>query len=176
MITDIVVGDITSTDHACDIMIAMNTKLQDVRGIGRRVITRYKKLQDLPLGAVLTFPWDGSGRMLHMLICHELGVGGWKNADRHLRYGMDHIAYREEQSSSERGHGIVQVGAGRVGKRDGADTTSINTAIALSLLPVTMFIYDQPKLFEEQAAVLHMPPLKPSLLWTRERGEVRLAA
>lgn len=166
--------DITSTRYSCDIIIGMNTELEDVRGIGRRVLaTRRKSLQNLSHGSVVTFPWDESGRLLHMLICHEVGVGGWKYADRHIRYGLDYLRYREPQS--ERGYGIVQIGAGRVGQRDKADLPSINSAIANSLLPVTMFIFDRPQLADQPSVAL-MPPLKASSVWTRERGELRFAA
>lgn len=171
-IVGIINDDITSTKYHQDIIIGMNTGFEDVRGIGARVLERVELLRKLSLGSVVTFPWDDSGRELHMLICHKLGSGGWTNADRYVRYGLDYLAHRE--NITERGHGIVQIGTGRVGKRDGADFTSIHTAMATSYLPLTLFVYDKPQLVEPVSAEVR--PLRPASVWNVDDGFVRIAA
>jgi hypothetical protein len=172
MITGIETGDITSSSHKCDIIIGMNVDLADVHGIGRRVLQNYEPLRGkLSLGSVITFPWDAE-RELHLLICHRHGEGGWVGADRHVRYGLDHLNYRE--GKTERGHGIVQIGKGFHGLRDGADFTSIHTAMATSFLPLTLFINDTPP--KQEAMAGEIIPLRPSRVWSMEYGEERLAA
>ena len=165
-------SDITSSGFHCDIIIGMNQELQDVRGIGRRVLQGYEPLRKLPLGSVITFPWDKAGRELHLLICHKLGEGGWERAEQHVRYGLDYLNHKEGRS--ERGHGIVEIGKGRVGKRDGADPTLIHQAIADSWLPVTLFIFDPPDLREAVSG--QVIPIRPSSTWSMETGERSLLA
>lgn len=172
MIVDTVQDDITSTAHQCDIIIGMNTDLKDVRGIGRRVLQAYEPLRKLSLGSVITFPWDDSGRELHLLICHRLGEGGWEGAERHVRYGLDYLAYRE--AKSERGHGVVEIGKGRVGKRDGADPTAIHTAMANSFLPLTVFQFTPPP--EPEPVMGQVIYIRPSSTWSMETGERQIAA
>ncbi len=172
MITGIETGDITSRRYKCDIIIGMNVDLADVHGIGRRVLQNYESLRgSLSLGSVITFPWDAE-RELHLLICHRHGKDGWVGADRHVRYGLDHLNYRE--GKTERGHGIVQIGTGVHGMRDGADFTSIHTAMATSFLPLTLFVHKP----EEREAVSNAQviPLRPSRVWSMEHGEQALAA
>ncbi len=150
----------------------MNRQLKDVRGIGLRVLEKYEPLRELSLGSVITFPWDESGRELYLLICHELGPGGWERAEQHVRYGLDYLAYKKGRS--ERGHAIVEIGKGRVGMRDGSDPSLINRAMADSFLPLTLFIYDPPNLKEAFAS--NVIPIRPSSTWSIETGERRLAA
>ncbi len=171
-IINVVNGDITSTAYHQHIIIGMNTGFKDVRGIGARVLEKVELLQKLRLGSVVTFPWDESGRELHMLICHQLGAGGWASADRYVRYGLDYLAHKEEQS--ERGYGIVRIGTGRVGLRDGADFVSIHTAMATSFLPMTLFSYD--KSYDEEPVSAEVRPLRPASVWHVDEGFTRIAA
>ncbi|MBX9906336.1 hypothetical protein K2X96_00375 [Patescibacteria group bacterium] len=173
MITDIVTGDITSSENPADIVIGMNSRLQDVVGIGRPFIERITAANPVNLGSVLSFKFDDR-RLLHMIICHHLGSGGWVGADMHVRFGMDYLWQQPE--SHARKHSIVQIGTGRVGRRDGANAASIHTAMTTSFLPVTLFIFNQR---EAEAAVERLrvrPSLVPLRMWHPERGEMELAA
>ena len=98
-----------------------------------------------------------------MLICHDIGAGGWKNAPQFVRFGMDFLWHTEQT----RKYSIVQIGTGRVGYRDGADNGAIRTAIANSFLPVVLFVYDAKKRMPAHAA---LAPLKPFRAWTPTHG------
>lgn len=171
-IVDTIQGDVTMGHH--HIVIAMNSDFLDVRGIGSRRLEDYESLRGkLPLGSTVSFEWDkGTGRELHLLICHKLGEGGWDGADRHVRFGLDQLAYRHGRS--ERGYGIVEIGKGRVGRRDGADPTAIHTAMATSFLPLRLFILPEPEPREAQSAVII--PMRPLRVYDRVTGEHQLAA
>lgn len=172
MIVDLVNDDITSTKHKCDIIIGMNTGLKNVTGIGRRAVENMEVLRELKLGSVVTFPWDVTGRELHMIICHKMCDGGWDGADRYVRYGLDYLAHRD--AISERGHGIVRIGTGAAGKKFGADPTSILTAMATSYLPVLLFSLDTPRITEPVSA--EVLPLRAASVWQFDTGVQKLAA
>ncbi|MES3031126.1 MAG: hypothetical protein V4697_01795 [Patescibacteria group bacterium] len=132
----IVAGDITSPANLSNIIIGMNTELGELSALGRQVLKDTLPPPELiDLGTVLTFQYD-SARLIHMLICHHLGSGGWRNSDNYVRVGMDHI-----WSTLRFPHySIVEIGKGEVGQRDGANAPKILEAIASSYLPVTLFI------------------------------------
>lgn len=137
MITAHEIGDITGNTNRRDIIIAMNTELGEASAIGRPFVKKIIPLGLLDLGSVLTFQFDEQ-RLLHMLICHHLGKGGWRRADQFVRYGMDYLWQRPE--SGHRFYSIVQVGNGPVGQRDEADYPAIINAISDSFLPVILYI------------------------------------
>jgi len=171
MINDIKVGDITSPENRADIIIGMNTKLQDVTGIGLPFVKKINALHPIDLGSVLSFKFDDD-RNVHMIICHRLGDnGGWKDADMHVRFGMDYLWHTERNG---RKFSTVQIGTGRVGVRDGADPVCIRTAMATSHLPVTLFVFN-PR--ETVAAVIELErPMTAYRAWHPVHGEERLVA
>ena len=170
MIVDVEVGDITAPENPRDIIIGMNATLSDVTGIGLPFVRKITTLYPITLGSVLSFEFDTS-RHVHMLICHDIGAGGWKNAPQFVRFGMDFLWHTEQT----RKYSIVQIGTGRVGYRDGADNGAIRTAIANSFLPVVLFVYDAKKRMPAHAA---LAPLKPFRAWTPTHGveEIHYAA
>ena len=170
-IKSIRVGNILSPDNPTDIIIGMNAEFDDVTGIGKPFIDQIVKTRDVSLGSVITFDYDGS-RQLHMLICHHLLKGGWDRADHYVRYGMDFLW----NSDPNRDYSIVNIGTGRVGKRDNADHAAIRTAMSTSFLPVDLFVLNESE--RPAAAMAQVIPLKPLRMWDMARGEtdIRLAA
>ncbi len=162
MIIEHEVGDITSPQYNRDIIIAMNSTLDDVRGIGKPFVDG-KFLQDgsVELGSVLTYDYAPE-RRLHMIICHKLGVGGWIDAAEYVRFGMDHLWFHERG----RRYSIVNIGEGRVGKRDGADVPSINAAIATSHLKVVQFSLGG----EKNVVELALQKVVPLFVWQPSSG------
>ena len=143
MIKDIVVGDITAPGNHAHIIIGMNTTLEDVTGIGLPFVRDIKTKNPIALGSVLSFHFSPE-RSVHMLICHDIGYGGWANADKHIRFGMDYLWKTSNESElPPQEFSIVQIGTGKIGLRDGADASAIRTAIANSHLPVTLYVFDQ---------------------------------
>jgi hypothetical protein len=167
MIRDILIGDITSPNNTRDIIIGMNTDLQDVTGIGLRFVRNLIPAAALELGSVISFDFDPA-RKLHMIICHKLGHGGWKDADKYVRFGMD---YLDHLNDDRRTHSIVQIGTGRVGVRDDADAGAIRTAMADSFLCVDLFVYDGLAMEEAQS---DREPLRPLFAWNAMKGPVPL--
>ena len=168
MIEDMIPGDITSRDNPRDIIIGMNTKLDDVTGIGRPFVKNVFPATALELGSVLTFDFDAK-RKLHMIICHDLGLGGWHRTDQHIRFGMDYLNHINDTG---RQHSIVRVGTGRVGKRDGADHAAILTAMTNSYLPVNLYIWEP----QEQIVVTRVQP-EPMIAvaaWHPQQGPIPL--
>ena len=170
MIKEIVVGDITSRLNRSDLIIGMNSQLEDVTGIGKRIVQKIKSNQPVLLGSVLSFKFDEQ-RNVHMIVCHNLGRGGWKGADMYVRFGMDYL-WKTEASSKK--FSIVEIGTGRIGKRDGADPMSIRTAMTNSFLVADLFIYN-PRELEAVHEVLALP-LIAYRSWNAQHGEERLAA
>jgi hypothetical protein len=84
---------------------------------------------------------------------------------------MDYLWQTEKQS---RQFSIVEIGTGRIGKRDGADPISIRTAMANSYLPATLFIHN-PRELEPVHEVLSLP-LVAYRSWNARQGEQLLAA
>lgn len=164
MIKEIITGDVTDSKlNPGDIIIGMNSKLAQASAIGRPFINNINVVKQIDLGSVLTFEFE-KGRHLHMLICHTIGKGGWKHADKFIRFCMDYL-WKEH---GNRKYGIVQIGMGPIGKRDGADPSVIRTAMTNSFLEVNLFI--QPERREAVASVAR-PPLIPFRAWSMEKGE-----
>jgi len=164
MIRNIVYGDITDRNtNTGDIIIGMNTKLSEPSAIGRPFTRSISVINQIDRGSVLTFDFD-NGRLLHMLICHKIGRGGWAQADRYVRYCLDYLWQRH----GGRLYSIVQIGKGPVGQRDGADVPAIRTAMANSFLDMDLVIL--PDTVEAHDAV-EGPPLTPFRVWDMERGE-----
>ncbi|MBU6321646.1 MAG: hypothetical protein KGI78_01800 [Patescibacteria group bacterium] len=143
----------------------MNDSFEDVQGIGLPFIERIRRTRAIRLGSVVTFDYDGE-RQLHMLICHRLGRNGWVDAERHVRYSLDWL----NQFAPERQYSIVDIGTGRVGKRDGANPAVIRRAMGNSHLPVTLFIF--PEL--AKARVEMRMPVRPLVVWDRELGPAEI--
>lgn len=172
MILDIVEGDILRKDNDADVIIGMNTMLEEVFGIGLRFAWQIQHNKPIPLGTVFSFKLDKM-RKLHMIICHDLGENGWVSADKYLRFGMDYLWHSE----AVRKFSMVKVGTGRVGNRDGADVASIMSAIASSHLPVTMYIHDPIETIAVEArAEVPLHTLFAYRSWNPVGGEHVLAA
>ncbi len=167
MILNIIHGDITSPQNLSDIVIGMNSQLQDVTGIGLQFVRSMIPAEVIKLGTVISFDFD-TNRKLHMIICHDLGKGGWNNSDRFVRFGLDYLYHLDNEG---RTYSIVQVGTGRVGKRDGANPATILTAISTSFLPLDLYIFTPP---EGESVRAELPVLTPLTAWTHMGGEVRL--
>lgn len=169
MIIGTATGDITSPRNTRDIIIAMNDEFEDVTGIGRRFVENLVGVTP-ELGSVVTFKFD-SIRRVHMLVCHKLGPKGWHQAERHVRYGMDYINHLND--NPRRGFSIVEIGTGRVGRRDGADPAAIRKAMEESYLPAVLY-----KREERAAAVVDLwsRPLTPLVAWAPVTGQIALAA
>jgi hypothetical protein len=169
MIKDIKVGNILDRENRADIIIAMNAQFDDVQGIGKPFVARIKRTREVKLGSVVSFRYDRD-RELHMLVCHNLGKGGWKTAEQHVRYGMDYLMHL----APDREYSIVKIGTGRVGKRDGANPAIIHSAMATSFLPVTMFVLNEPMEIPAEASA----SIIPFRVWNIDDGakEIRVAA
>lgn len=166
------VGNILSPHNPCDVIIAMNDRFADVHGIGKQFVAQIRRTREIKLGAVVSFDLD-SRRELHMLICHRIGLAGWSNAHQYVRYGMDYL----QMTSPGRQYSIVDIGTGRVGKRDGADDMLIRTAITMSFLPVDMYILDDKERLPAEA-LADVVPIRPLRMWDMLSGEdkIRVAA
>ena len=172
-IVDIHLGDITDPKNKRDIIIGMNTRLAEASAIGRRVLVGKSLARNLELGDVITFKFDEL-RNLHMIICHTIGGGGWRGAERHIRFGLDYLWQRNQ--AENRKFSIVKIGAGPIGRRDGADAIAIHTAMADSFLPLHLFVRGSVTLASTNVA--NLPPLQPHRIWQHSDGEreIRLAA
>lgn len=165
MIRNIISGDITDPNtHPGDRIIGMNTKLNEASAIGRPFVHTIAVVKQINLGSVLTFEF-GAGRLLHMLICHRIGRGGWSDADKYVRYCLD---YLWQQQHGERLYSIVQIGKGPVGQRDGADVSAIRTAMATSWLEMDLVIREDSQEAHVAVAALPMVPFR---VWDMHRGE-----
>jgi hypothetical protein len=162
MISDIVRGDITNGRH--DIIIGMNSTLADVKGIGLPFIKKIAVAHPIQLGSVLSFDYR-NGRRIHMIICHHIGRGGWKGANTYVRFGMDFLWHTDRSENKKRPYGIVRIGRGRVGCRDGADHVAIHTAMADSFLPVILFHFD-PEGSPSLDNFLNQPDIHPTRVWS----------
>ncbi len=107
-----------------------------------------------------------------MIVCHHLLKGGWNNAEKYVRYGMDFLW----NANPNRDYSIVNIGTGRVGIRDGANEEAIRTAIASSFLPVDLYILNERDRMPAEA--VNVVPLKPLRVWDMAHGEqdIRAAA
>jgi hypothetical protein len=171
MLKKIVFGDITSPTNKADIIIGMNSQMKDVRGIGFPFVKRLQIKQPINLGSVISFEFK-QGRQLHMIVCHHIGADGWVGADMHVRFGMDYLWQQPE--THMRDHSIVQIGNGRAGQRDGANTGAILSAMANSFLPVTLFVFTPVK-EEADASVVTLRPRNHAIrVWHPLHGEERV--
>jgi hypothetical protein len=172
MIEEIIVGDITSFENKSDIIIGMNSTLEDVTGIGLPFVREIRTVHPVGLGTVLSFRFDESGRDVHMIICHDIGFGGWEHADRYVRFGMDYLWQKSLFGGAQDApFSIVQIGTGAIGKRDGADPAAIRKAIAESHLSVSLFVLDRAD--GKPAARVHQP-LRALSAWSPLHGEEQL--
>jgi hypothetical protein len=168
VIENIIIGDITSPQNYRDIIIGMNTDLNDVTGIGLRFVKDLIPLKALELGSVLTFDYDDQ-RKIHMIICHHLGPTYWRNADQHVRFGMDYLHYTND---SRRKYSIVRIGTGRIGQRDKADHAAIHKAMAESHLPVNLHILELQ--VAEAIVRAERAPLVAVAAWNHRHGPIPL--
>jgi hypothetical protein len=137
------IGNITTLnqDEPADIIIGMNTTLEQLDSLRLPKQWQTDLKAPIALGSVLSFQLDRM-RQLHMLICHHLGKDGWKDADKYVRIGMDHLWTRHKE---QRDFSIVKIGAGRVGTAGGADVNKIRAAMAASFLSVTLVMHEANK-------------------------------
>lgn len=170
MIKSIVPGDITARTNVSDIIIGMNTNLDEVTGIGLPFTWRIKEKTPFALGTVISFELD-MRRHLHMIICHQIGDHGWRDAEKYVRLGLDYLWQKEGDA---RYFSIVEIGTGRIGKRDGADATAIRSAIANAWLPVELFVFDSPTPVALEAVA--PKELRAYRCWDQFAGERKIAA
>lgn len=169
MIENIIPGDITHPSNPCDIIIGMNTALDDVRGIAFPFLRHVIPAAALELGSVISFNFDDA-RKLHMIVCHSLDARMWDKADMYVRFGMD---YLQHLNDSNRRYSIVQIGTGRVGLRDHADHAAIRTAMTTSFLPVDLYIYHPDARVAAASALAK--PARPLSAWTMAEGSVPIS-
>jgi hypothetical protein len=171
MIQDVIPGDITNWCHnKRDIIIGMNDSFIDVYGIGKPFVANLRDDLELPLGSVLNFNFGTRGQKLHMILCHKLGQSGWKNAEQHVRFALDFLHHHND---TDRKYSIVQIGKGRIGKRDGADYPAIHRSIADSYLPLNLFVFDAVPIHEVVSAAI---PLRALSAWVPMTGARMLEA
>ena len=172
MITRITEGDILKPQNRADIIIGMNAELQEVTGIGLPFAWQIRREAPIPLGTVFSFELD-ENRQLHLLVCHHIGEGGWVNADKYVRFGLDYLWQSEPHSKQ---FSAVQIGTGRSGMRDGADFPSIHTAMATSHLPLELFIYKPLERVAVESRATPPRTLTAFRSWNIREGELALAA
>jgi hypothetical protein len=171
VIIETVAGDIESPDNPRDPIIGMNPTLSERTPFALSVSNRHKIVTPVEMGSVLSFDYR-DGRKVHMLVCHEIGQGGWKDAGKYVRWCLDYLWY----TAPERQYSVVHIGTGRIGKRDGADGAAIMTALAQSHLE--MVLYQKPKSEEVvgQQAVRPVAVIHAFRLWQPSKGETLLTA
>lgn len=169
-IKDIHYGDITTPRNKHDIIIGMNTRLAQASAIGHRVLVNNFVTRELEPGDVVTFKFD-EHRNLHMIICHRLCTGGWLNAEKYVRIGLDYLWQRHVFNTH---FSIVRIGTGMVGIRDGADASAIHTAMTVSWAPLHLYIWNNER---HEVGVEKFPPLKVLRTWSTDKGEreIRMA-
>jgi hypothetical protein len=170
VIKKIVVGDITDVSNQRHIILGMNNTLEDlVNRIGRPYVEKLRAdlTHPLELGSVLSFRFDDH----HLLVCHEIGHGGWHDADRYIRFGLDYLDHAENNKVDE--FSIVQIGTGLIGVRDGAIYHSIHAAMTNSHLPMTLFVWDDHvvPLYKKRDELLEMVAYA---AWTPDWGRQEL--
>lgn len=168
MIEGIVVGDILSPTNRRDIIIGMNTTLGEVNGIGRPFVRKYPDAE-FDRGSVLTFNLDES-RKLHMIICHKLGLDGWVEAEKYLRFGLDHL---DQYNDQDRKYSMVNVGTGMIGQRDGANPSAMLCAMANSHLSVMLYVLGG---LASERVMQKYPPLRALHAWSPVEGPMAVAA
>jgi hypothetical protein len=154
----------------------MNGQLDDVMGIGLPFVRDSIPTRAIQLGSVITFDFD-SIRRLHMLICHNLGEGGWEGSERHVRFGLDYLDYldkMERPQGSGANYSIVRIGTGRVGIRDGADPIALHRAMADSHLVTDLYVWDQPAAEARAEAQARFTPLRAVRAWSPGHGVERI--
>lgn len=163
------ISQIPSTDPS-DIIVGMNPMLDELTDIVLPKGWRSKNRAPFPLGGVVSFKLN-SKQLLHMLICHNLGVGGWEQADRYVRIAMDHLW---SIYGSSRYFSMVEIGKGKIGSRDGADHEAIHTAIANSWLSVDLYIFES----SQPVAIQTITPkqLRAHSSWSPLSGVKKFAA
>lgn len=170
MILETFAGDIESPLNPRDVIIGMNRDLSERTPFAISVSNRHKIVTPVEMGSVLSFEYR-DGRKVHMLVCHEIGQGGWNDADKYVRWCLDYLWY----TAPERQYSVVHIGTGRIGKRDGADGAAIMTALAQSHLE--MVLYQKSTLNQEALPAVVQPALIHAYrLWQPSKGEMRLAA
>lgn len=172
MITSIVEGDILKPQNHADVIIGMNAELQEVNGIGLPFTWQIRRAEQIPLGTVFSFELDDE-RQLHLLVCHHIGEGGWVNADKYVRFGLDYLWQSEPHTKK---FSSVQIGTGRIGIRDGADFPSIHTAMATSHLPLELFIYKPLERVPAEVRAFAPRTLTAFRSWNIHEGELALAS
>lgn len=168
-IKNIIPADVTGKTNKLDIVIGMNPHLAEASLLSRWVLAKMTLTRPLDLGDVITCDFDGK-RRLHLIICHHLGRGGWMNAEKYVRWGFDYLWQRSALSGQE--FAAVQIGTGAVGRRDGADTGLIRTAMADSFAPIHLYVWDDTEAVA--AANVVAIPLRPIRMWNMHHGEKRI--
>lgn len=185
MIDNIRQADITLPNNPSDIIIAMNQTLSEVTGIGLSFVRQIKLSRPLVRGSVLSFEFTPA-RNVHVLICHKIGPNGWVDADKYVRFGMDFLwrndaallsdegGFDRPKTAQPRRYSIVEIGTGRVGRRDGADHAAIRRAMEASHLHVDLYLYKPPARDKTVSAIV--TPLRPFQAYHPLYGMEHIAA
>ena len=165
MIIDIVEGDIMA-QHDKHIIFGINQELEEPNQSIKRYIDDIRKKfgKRLALGSYIEFRLNRIyEQKLYLVVCHNIGTGGWLNADKHVRFAFDSIYYNTVGE-----YATVRIGNGFVGKRDGADDSSILTSIQTSFLPVRLYHTKERAHYNQQFELI------PMQIWTPKSGHEQL--
>lgn len=128
-------GDIFASKHQ-HIVFAVNADGFNDGGFAGAVSSRYwPELEDTgpqQLGEVL-HKCVGN-KTFHAIVCHRLGHDGWNMTPRLVERALDDLEIPQEETI-----GIVLMGAGVIGRVQGADVPAILAAIARSSKSVTVY-------------------------------------
>ncbi|MCX6703398.1 MAG: hypothetical protein NTV02_01770 [Candidatus Zambryskibacteria bacterium] len=173
MIIDVKTGDIRSRKNPNSFIIGMNDTLEDVTAQWIPYIRDIKPTHPLQLGSVLNFQYDRD-RMLHMLICHKIGFGGWEDSEKWVRLGLDYLWQTQQNPAHAwycKNFSIVRIGTGQIGVRDGANAAEITRAMATSHLDLTLYVRDEQEMVP---FTIEREPLFPQSTWHPVYGEEKL--
>jgi hypothetical protein len=136
MITDIIRGDIFTSDHN-HIVFGINAEGYNDAGFAGAVAARgWKELENCgphPLGTVLERTING--KMFHAVVCHRLERDGWRETPTILENTLNAMISASVKDTV----GMVLVGGGPVGRFAGSDVMANLGAIARSSRPVAVY-------------------------------------
>jgi len=135
MIVNTFRGDVFKTNCA-HIAFAVNTKGYNDGGFAGQVSSsHWPELADTggnKLGDVLSK--KSKGKTFHALVCHSLGVEGWKNTPQTVTECLDALNVPDDEIVA-----VVLMGAGAIGQTEGADVFAILGGIARSKKKVAIY-------------------------------------
>ncbi|HRK00906.1 MAG TPA: hypothetical protein PL089_14945 [Ignavibacteria bacterium] len=138
MISNVLCKNIFKT-HLKHIAFAINTDGINDEGIAGKIasmyIPKFSNTGERKLGDVVTITFKG--KSYHGLVCHSLSPKGWKNSPTAIKRCIDKIRITDNDEIA-----IVLLGAGKVGKRMGADIKGNLRAINRSKKKCVVYTID----------------------------------